>query len=165
MIMKTKKALTNQVLILIFMIILMIGIILFGLNKLASVGEIISKQEKIELQEDLKKAFGHCNNPLNKGSVSRITVDQPRTNVICVLGNDQGSYSSISEFSELSQTKDNVVFLDADLNKVAEDSYEIDSKNYQILDSFHADFGGTPKTICWDDKNTGTITIAITCGS
>lgn len=146
MIKMNKKAMTQQVMIMIFMIILMAGIIIFGISKLNSVENTLSQQEHLEIQNKINSIAQYCENPLNKGSIAREEFSTENFNGICIINNKlPQELSSIPEnqnqsLNDIIASGDNMILLNVEIieNNIPQ--------SIQIVDSFSS---YSTKTKCW----------------
>ena len=153
-----KKALTNQVLVLIFMMILMMGIIIFGISKLNDVSNTISEQEQLEIQDKIKSLAQYCENPLNKGSQTREEISSNKFNGICIVQKQTPQYlDEIPEdqqlqIEEIASSGDNIIMFN--VKTLNNDK----PQSIQIVDSFSS---YANRSECWYGEET--IEVKMTC--
>ena len=139
----------------------MVGIIIFGLNKLLVVEDTISAQESLEAQEKIRENFEYCDNPLNANSITNFEIDIDNVNAICVLGDDMGVLQGFEEVSLIKEGGDNIVLLNAFFEGSSSQDYTFNS--IQVLDSFYVDYKEISTTRCYTDQNTGTLDVSLSC--
>lgn len=158
---KSKRGITSTVLTMILMSIFMVGIIIFGLNKLLVVEETISAQESLEAQEKIRENFEYCDNPLNANSVINFEIDIDNVNAVCILGDDMGVLSQFEELNQIKDAGDNVILLNAFFEETSSQTYQFNS--IQVLDSFSINYKKLETTRCFTDENTNTLRVSLTC--
>jgi hypothetical protein len=119
-----KKAMEVQTVFYIFMSIIMIAIIVFGLGQVMSISEQLSDAERVEIQNELKNKFESCEDPINRGNTEYIKLEKQKFNSICFLGNDYSNpildgngkglndkLNNYDEFKIIGNSGDNVVLI------------------------------------------------------
>jgi hypothetical protein len=114
-----KKAMEVQTVFYIFMSIIMVTIIAFGLGQVMSVSEQLSDAERVEIQNELKNKFEACEDPINRGNTEYIKLEKQKFNSICFLGNDYANpvanlktkLKNYEEFKIIGTSGDNVVLI------------------------------------------------------
>lgn len=116
-----KKAMAVQTVFYIFMSIIMLAIMVYGINKIFLIQDQISESERLEIQTQLKKTLEHCKEPLNKGSSQIIKLNNQKFNSICLIGNDITNTNNkiqqelnpeqYAEIQVIANTNDNVILL------------------------------------------------------
>lgn len=157
----SKRGLTSTVLMMILMSIFMVGIIIFGLNKLLVVEETISAQESLEAQEKIRENFEYCDNPLNAQSITNFEIDIEGVNAVCILGDDLGVLSEFDELIQIKEGGDNIVLLNAFFEETPSQTYQYNS--IQVLDSFSVNYKDLETTLCFTDENTNTLRVSLSC--
>lgn len=147
----------------ILMVIFMIGIIVFGMQKLFFTKDLISEQERIEIQKDLTEALEYCYEPLNSKNLKYVEFRNKLFNGFCVLGDDFGSskHKNIEGFKELYEAGDNVILLKTAFGINQTGGFEI--QEFVIVDAFKVEVN-IPETFCnFDYNNTGVAKLEIEC--
>ena len=131
-----KKAMEVQSIFYILMSLIMIAIIMFGLKQVTSVSEQLSDTERVEIQNELKKKFESCEDPLNRGNIEFIELEDQKFNAICFLGSDyetsselQNALNEYDEIVAIGSTGDNVILLKTEF-------VESTTTKNQIISSF-----------------------------
>jgi RNase P subunit RPR2 len=114
-----KKAMEVQTVFYIFMSVIMIAIIVFGLAQVISISEQLSDTERVEIQNELKNKFESCEDPLNKGNTEYIKLEKQKFNSICFLGTDylnsvnnlDTKLNNYEEFKIIGNSGDNIVLI------------------------------------------------------
>ncbi|MFW5704878.1 MAG: hypothetical protein ACOCXG_03455 [Nanoarchaeota archaeon] len=162
---KEKKAeISIQTIFYIMMAIIFVAIVMYGINKLFFVNEQLSETQRIEIKNDLEKAFQYCEDPLNAGSMKIIEIKNDRFNSVCVAGNGEIGDSETKnetlaeELSELTETGKNVFFMDVDF---IESGNNFKITRYNIIDTLEV---SADDSFCvFDEDRDGKITIEVEC--
>lgn len=149
----------------ILMVVFMVGIILFGMQKLFFTQNIISEQERLEIQKDLIDALEYCEDPLNAGNIKYIEFRSKMFNSICILGDDFGSSPSpcddLEDVDSLYDNGDNIVLLKTGFYKNSDNVYVM--SDVLIIDSFSVDVDVAETFGFLDKENTGVVKLDIKC--
>jgi PKD repeat protein len=153
--MKLKKGeISTSIFFYIFMAIVFVGILFFGVSKFFEVRNTISDLELADYKNTLQEAFNKCREPLSAGSTQQIRFVSKDFNTVCVLGENQldssSKYGSIIDFTNIYEGGDNVVLLRSVYEKSGS-NYIL--RDYEVAGSFKIDFD-MPITFCYaDDEN------------
>ncbi|NQZ85897.1 MAG: hypothetical protein HRU03_09335 [Nanoarchaeales archaeon] len=164
---QNKKAMEVQTFFYIFMSIIMIAIIVFGLGQVMSLSDQMSESERVQVQKELIKKFESCEDPLNRGNIEYIELRNQKFNSICFLGSDlDSSYnlSSLEIYDELKiigNVSDNVVLMQAVVDKLPDGRLLI-SEN-QIITSFKIDVDIGTSFCNFPKKNSNDFTFELKC--
>ena len=159
---KKKEKKTNismQTFFFILMGLFMIWIIVFGIHKIFFVQNTLSEQNRILLQNQLKRDFAYCDDPINKGSYREIDIRKYHNifNGVCFLGDhklDSSKYGSnfVSETNKIKNAGDDVVLIKAPILKQIVDGNSvykiINGNDINIISAFNVSFGGLNNSFC-----------------
>ena len=157
------------------MAIIFVFILFFGYQKITAVTDVISEQERLEIIDKLKDAFGYCDDPLNKGGRRRLETPSDKFNYICIFDgklpnnttSDPKNYSQIggkdsglyNEVSLLNKTGHNV-----GLFKLGIDSDgKLKTDDFRTIDSFYVDSDGNFGECFGEINSSGSIIIDFSC--
>ena len=121
------------------MSLIMVAIIIFGLKQITTVSEQISDSERVQIQKELKTKIDACEDPLNRGNIEYIELENQKFNAVCFLGSDyeselQSSLNNFEEIMAIKSTGDNVILLKVEYVE-SNTGVNITTKN-QIISSF-----------------------------
>jgi hypothetical protein len=164
---QNKKAMEVQSIFYIFMSLIMIAIIVFGLKQVTSVSEQISDSERVEIQKELKAKIEACEDPLNRGNIEYIELQNQKFNAICFLGKDyktsiklQSSLNDFDEIIAIGDSGDNVILLKVEFIK-SNIGNNITTKN-QIISSFEIQ-GDLPSFCNFPTEDTNDFNFKLKC--
>jgi hypothetical protein len=163
---QNKKAMEVQSIFYIFMSLIMIAIIMFGLKQVTSVTDQLSDTERIEIQNELKQKFESCDDPLNKGNIEFIELENQKFNTVCFLGADyetvlQGSLNEFEEIDAIYSVGENVILLKTEFVESSTGT-QITTKN-QVISSFKIDTN-FPSFCSFPTENTDDFKFELKCG-
>ena len=173
-----KGEISIQTIFFIFMVIIFVAIIGFGISKIFFVTKTLSDVEKQEILSDISNALEHCEDPLAKGDKKIINIKNKGFNSICLFasGDDSSKFTQIfldnniviptdleSTFFSIADTVfesgENVMLFDISFY---EDNGQYVLSEFDILDSFNVDYYGS--TFCdFDLQNTGSLSFELVC--
>ncbi len=160
--MKTKKALTTQVIFFFLMSFIMIWIIVFGYQRITDVQDTLTTQQELEIKEELEKTFLFCKDPINSGSSKIIDLKGRPYNSICLNCQNLDPTSYPQEFLDeaqiLADTGSNFLLLETSFSSSRElESYnilgELSLEDITLQDAFG----------WWDYENSFEQKIEIKC--
>ncbi len=158
-----KSELMMQSIVYIMMSIFMVGIIIFGYNKIFMVNDILSEQDRGLIIQEIKQGFESCEDPLNKGNFEKIELRGNQFNSICFLGENDNSNlkSNFSELEEIFQAGDNVVLLQSTIYLDEFGSKKF--SEFNIISSFNVDLEILDTNCFFDEENTGILDFDLVC--
>ena len=147
----------------ILMILFMVGIIVFGMQKLFFTKDIVSEQERLNLQKKIKDTLEYCEDPLNKGNMKNFEIKTNLYNSICILGEDfeTSTYTNLEYLLELYDGGDNIILIKTSFYKDSDGNDQL--SDFTIIDSFYAEIDIPQSNCTFDKKNTGIIQMNIEC--
>lgn len=77
-----------QVIFYIMMAFIFVGILIFGIGRIADLGGNISDQEELEIKRDIQEVFEFCEDPLNDYSKKTLEFSHNAFDIVCVIGTD-----------------------------------------------------------------------------
>ena len=163
--MKTKKAVTMQILLFIMMGIVFIGLLLFGLSRFYGAQETLCKTEQVLLQQDIQNAIAYCADPLNKGNNKLFSLSYCTSNTLCIVSEQayEGNSKLDQDLKKIYEGNDNT-----DSAVLLKTSYSGSGENYEITD-YQIQRAikieeNTLETQCWTDiQGRGKIEMKIQC--
>ena len=143
----------------ILMVVFMVAILVFGIQKLFFAKDVVSEQERLELQKELITAYEYCEDPLNSGNIKVFEFKTNLFNAIYLLGDDihtNPNYNN-DEFVALYEAGDNVVLTKQNSFEAGnwDDMYVVDSFAVEV--TIDETFGN--RDLDFD----GTIEVKIVC--
>jgi hypothetical protein len=159
-----KAAINTQVVFFILMSIFMVGIILFGIQKLTDVEELLSEEEELELQKNIQEDFAFCENPLNRDAFKKIQIESSTFNSVCVYSGSSydSSYGELaSQLELLGEGGENIALVQIFFIEHEDGTRSISS--YDIRGSFFAEHTFETSRCFTDFENEGVVTINLTC--
>jgi len=80
---RKKANISIQTFFFIMMSIFMIGIIIFGLEKIFFVQDTLTEQDRVLIQKQIKDVVEYCQDPLNKGTIKTVVLENNLFNSVC----------------------------------------------------------------------------------
>lgn len=130
---------TTQTLFMILMVIIMVGIVIFGYLLFLIFQDPLTEAEKLEVREEITEAMKFCRDPLNSGNVRSIDFEHDEFNSFCVLGENYED-DEREDWTSVRRGGDNVILLKTVMQEEesGEESHVL--SDYQIRDSFSLGF-------------------------
>lgn len=149
----------------ILMVIIMVGILIFGYQRIFETQKTISKVDLLGIKDYLEKNFEECSDPLNRGNLKTFEIKHDAFNSICIIkkGDDLSLLSSNSDLvDELDIFEDSLdeneaicVLIDTDFGSSGT------LEEFNIIDKFELDYD---RSECFFDfANKGLLTIQLKC--
>lgn len=166
---KNKKAdMGVETIFYIFMAVIFVVIVGYGVNKLFFVSEQISEVELVKIEKDLKDAITYCDDPLNSGNQRSFNFDHKAFNGVCIFGDDFSSWVKSLEgnwpkedFESIEDGGDNIVLLQTFYVKDGSGEYVLNEG--RVISSFSL-MGVSDKSFCKVNKdNTEELLFEIRC--
>jgi hypothetical protein len=142
--MKSKKSIVMSSLFYIFMLVVFIAIISFGLKNVFFIEEKFSESQKLEYENKIKNSLNFCSQPLNSGSVKTLKINKKYFNSYLLISNESYKLKINTKFDFTNSTIKNEFFKEIDILKNSKNNLVLLKINilndeifeYQIVSSF-----------------------------